>query len=298
MPELPEVETVMRGLEPVFRGRRITAVHLARAGLRFPFPKAFAARLVGRRIDRLERRAKYILAYLDSREILLMHLGMSGRLTILNATGRGLALGEFHEDESSAPASGKGPHDHVVFSLEGGKRVVYTDPRRFGIMDLIAADGIPSHRLLAEIGVEPLGNQFSAAYLADNLRGKKAPLKAALLDQSIIAGLGNIYVCEALHRSGLSPRRRSGSLVARKKYDRRLDDLVGCIRDVLNEAITAGGSTLRDHADPDGRIGAFQHRFAVYDREGRPCLKPGCGGTIRRIVQAGRSTFYCPRCQK
>jgi formamidopyrimidine-DNA glycosylase len=298
MPELPEVETVMRGLEPVFRGRRITAVHLARAGLRFPFPKAFAARLVGRRVDRLERRAKYILAYLDSREILLMHLGMSGRFTILNATGRGVPLGEFYEDEGSAPASGKGPHDHVVFSLEGGKRVVYTDPRRFGIMDLVAANDISDHRLLAEIGVEPLGNQFSAAYLADNLRGKKAPLKAALLDQSIIAGLGNIYVCEALHRSGLSPRRRSGSLVARKKYDARLDVLVRRIRDVLNEAITAGGSTLRDHADPDGRIGVFQHRFAVYDREGKHCLKPGCGGTIRRIVQAGRSTFYCPRCQK
>jgi len=182
--------------------------------------------------------------------------------------------------------------------IEGGWRIVYTDPRRFGVMDLVEEKDIAEHPLLAGIGAEPFGNLFSAAYLAHNFRRKKAPLKAALLDQSLIAGLGNIYVCEALHRAGLSPRRKAGSLVKAKGYDRRLDDLVRHIRAVLSEAIEAGGSTLRDHARPDGELGIFQHRFAVYDREGKPCPKAGCGGTIRRIVQSGRSTFYCPRCQK
>jgi formamidopyrimidine-DNA glycosylase len=297
MPELPEVETVMRGLEKVMLGRRIIEVGLARSGLRLPFPKGFAKRLKGRKIERFERRAKYILAHLDSGEALLLHLGMSGRFTILNGAGEAKALGEFYE-ESAGAEDGKGRHDHVVFTVEGGSRVVYTDPRRFGVMDLIAGEGSERHPLLAAIGVEPLGNAFSATYLAGNLRGKKAPLKAVLLDQSLIAGLGNIYVCEALHRAGLSPLRRAGSLVRKKAYDPRLDDLVRHIREVLLEAIEAGGSTLRDHARPDGELGVFQHRFAVYDREGKPCLKPGCGGTIRRIVQSGRSTFYCPRCQK
>jgi formamidopyrimidine-DNA glycosylase len=297
MPELPEVETVMRGLEKVLGGRRIASVRITRPDLRLPFPAGFAARLAGRKVERFERRAKYILAHLDRGEALLLHLGMSGRFTILNGSGRALRLGEFYEE--GAPAEdGRGRHDHVVFDIEGGMRVVYTDPRRFGIMDLIAEAELAAHPLLAGIGVEPLGNSFSAGYLADNLRGKKAPLKAVLLDQSVIAGLGNIYVCEALHRAGLSPRRRAGTLVRKKGHDARLDDLVRHIRAVLMEAIEAGGATLRDHARPDGERGLFQHRFAVYDREGKPCLKPGCDGTIRRIVQAGRSTFYCPRCQK
>jgi formamidopyrimidine-DNA glycosylase len=297
MPELPEVETVMRGLEKIMLGRRITQVELARADLRRPFPRDFARRLTGRRVKRFERRAKYILVHLDSGDALILHLGMSGRFTVLNGDGRARVLGEFY-DESAAAQNGRGRHDHVVFAIEGGWRVVYTDPRRFGVMDLIDEEGLASHPLLAAIGAEPLGNTFSAIYLADNLRAKKAPLKAALLDQSLIAGLGNIYVCEALHRAGLSPLKRAGSLVRKKGYDPRLDDLVRHIRAVLLEAIEAGGSTLRDHARPDGKLGDFQHRFAVYDREGKPCLKPGCGGTIRRIVQSGRSTFYCPRCQK
>jgi len=297
MPELPEVETVMRGLEKVLLGRRITGVRLARPDLRLPFPQSFAKRLEGRKVERFERRAKYILAHLDNGEALLVHLGMSGRFTILNGDGRALELGEFYE-ESAKAENGEGIHDHVVLTIEGGKRVVYTDPRRFGIMDLVAEEVLPTDPMLTGIGVEPLGNAFSAAYLADSLRGKKAPLKAALLDQSVIAGLGNIYVCEALHRAGLSPRRKAGSLVKKNGYDRRLDALVSHIRTVLSEAIEAGGSTLRDHARPDGELGIFQHRFAVYDREGKPCLRPGCGGTVRRIVQSGRSTFYCRRCQK
>lgn len=297
MPELPEVEIVMRGLEKVLAGRRIIRVHLARGDLRRPFPQRFAARLEGHKIEHLERRAKYILVHLDSGEILLLHLGMSGRFTILNGKERPLGLGEFYE-EGKAAEDGRGPHDHVLIDLEGGRRIVYTDPRRFGVMDLIPEQDLTTHPLLAGIGVEPLGNGFSAAYLADHLRGRKAPLKAVLLDQAVIAGLGNIYVCEALHRARLSPRRRAATLAGKKRHDPRLDDLVGHIRAVLREAIEAGGSTLRDHARPDGEPGDFQHRFAVYDREGKPCVRPGCGGTIRRIVQAGRSTFYCPRCQK
>jgi len=236
MPELPEVETVMRGLEKVLLGRRITGVRLARPDLRLPFPQGFAKRLEGRKVERFERRAKYILAHLDNGEALLVHLGMSGRFTILNGGGHALELGEFYE-ESAEAENGGGTHDHVVLTIEGGKRVVYTDPRRFGVMDLVGEEVLATHPLLAGIGVEPLGNAFSAAYLADSLRGKKAPLKAALLDQSVIAGLGNIYVCEALHRAGLSPRRKAGSLVKKNGYDRRLDALVSHIRAVLSEAI-------------------------------------------------------------
>jgi formamidopyrimidine-DNA glycosylase len=295
MPELPEVETVMSGLKKALLGRRIRAVRLARADLRLPFPPGFEARLAGRRVERFERRAKYILAHLDSGEALLLHLGMSGRFTVMNGAGRALGLGEFYE--KGAAGTGDGPHDHVIFEVEGGGRVVYTDPRRFGVMDLIPERELSTHHLLAGIGIEPFDEAFSAEYLADSFRGRKAPLKAALLDQSVIAGLGNIYVCEALHRAGLSPRRKAGSLVKKRGYDPRLGDVVRHIRAVLTEAIAAGGATLRDHAQPDGRRGAFQHRFAVYDRGGQPCLKRGCGGTIRRIVQAGRSTFYCPRCQ-
>jgi formamidopyrimidine-DNA glycosylase len=297
MPELPEVETVMRGLESVLTGQRISKVRLARGNLRFPFPPDFAARIEGRLVLRLKRRAKYILAFLEGGEVLILHLGMSGRFTIIDAKGRMSGLGEFY-DESMAPEGGSGPHDHVIFTREDGLRVIYTDPRRFGLMDLVGETGLAAHKLLAAIGVEPLGNEFDARYLANAFRGKKAPLKAALLDQTLIAGLGNIYVCEALHRAGLSPKRRAGSLVKKNSYDPRLEDLVRHIRAVLLEAIAAGGSTLRDFIQPKGDKGSFQQVFSVYDREGERCLKRRCGGTIKRIVQSGRSTFYCPKCQK
>ena len=297
MPELPEVETVMRGLETVLTGQRIREVRLARSNLRFPFPPDFVERIEGRLVLRLKRRAKYILAFLEGGEVLILHLGMSGRFTIVDARGRMTGLGEFY-DESAAPESGSGPHDHVVFTREDGLRVIYTDPRRFGLMDLVGEAGLAEHRLLAAIGVEPLGNEFDAAYLAEAFRGKKAPLKAALLDQTLIAGLGNIYVCEALHRSGLSPKRKAGSLVKKNAYDPRLEELVRHIRAVLLEAIAAGGSTLRDFVQPKGDKGSFQQVFSAYDREGEKCPKRRCGGTIKRIVQSGRSTFYCPKCQK
>jgi formamidopyrimidine-DNA glycosylase len=294
MPELPEVETVMRGLKPVLEGRRIETVLLRRDGLRFPFPEGFAQRLTGTRVKGIWRRAKYMISLLDSGDLLLVHLGMTGRFTVLSAAGT-RNLGEFYFENASA-APGEGPHDHVVLGLDDGTRVVFSDPRRFGIMDLFPEAEAGSHKLLRDIGVEPLGNAFDAAYLADRFRGKVAPLKAALLDQHIVAGLGNIYVCEALHRAGLSPRRRARTLVRGKSHDPRLDDLVRHIRDVLGEAIAAGGSTLQDFADTDGAPGAFQQRFLVYDREGQPCAR--CGSTIERLVQSGRSTFYCRKCQR
>jgi len=294
MPELPEVETVMQGLKPVLEGRRILAVEQRRKDLRFPFPKNFAARLQGRRVETLSRRAKYILAAIEGGDTLLIHLGMTGRFTVF-ADGAARNLGEFYFEEG-AGKNGRGLHDHIVFRLEGGTSVVYTDPRRFGMMDLFP--GTAPHKLLKDIGVEPLGNEFGAGILVHAFAGKKAPLKAALLDQRIVAGLGNIYVCEALHRARLSPRRLAGTLVKRGKPDPRLDELVRHIRAVLREAIAAGGSTLNDYARPDGSDGAFQHRFAVYDHEGGLCATPGCAGTIKRIVQSGRSTFYCPSCQK
>lgn len=297
MPELPEVETVMRGLETVLTGQRIAKVRLARSNLRFPFPPDFAKRIEGQLVLRLQRRAKYILAFLDGGEVLIVHLGMSGRFTVVDAKGRTTGLGEFY-DETAAPESGSGPHDHVVLTRADGLRIIYTDPRRFGLMDLVAEDGLASHKLLASIGIEPLGNEFGAMHLAEGFRGKKAPLKAALLDQTLIAGLGNIYVCEALHRAGLSPKRKAGSLVKKNGYDPRLEDLARHIRAVLTEAIAAGGSTLRDFIQPQGEKGSFQQVFAVYDREGEKCPKRGCGGTVKRIVQSGRSTFYCPKCQK
>jgi formamidopyrimidine-DNA glycosylase len=229
--------------------------------------------------------------------VLILHLGMSGRFTIIDGKGRMTGLGEFYE-ESAAGDGGAGPHDHVVFTRDDGLRVVYTDPRRFGLMDLVGEPELDGHKLLSGIGVEPLGNGFDAAYLASAFRGKKAPLKAALLDQRLIAGLGNIYVCEALYRARLSPTRKAGSLVRKNSHDPRLEDLVRHIRAVLLEAIAAGGSTLRDFIQPGGDAGSFQQVFAVYGREGEKCRRRGCGGTIKRIVQSGRSTFYCPRCQK
>jgi len=297
MPELPEVETVMRGLEAVLLGKRIRSVRLRRRDLRFPFPADFVKRIEGRTVLSLRRRAKYILAFLEGGDVLILHLGMSGRFTVIDGKGHMTGLGEFYE-ETEAADGGSGPHDHVVFTRDDGLRVVYTDPRRFGLMDLVGEEGLDRHKLLADIGVEPLGNQFDANYLADALRAKKAPLKAALLDQRLIAGLGNIYVCEALYRAGLSPKRKAGSLVKKGGHDKKLDELVRHIRAVLLEAIAAGGSTLRDFIHPQGEKGSFQQVFAVYDREGEKCLTRRCGGTIKRIVQGGRSTFYCPRCQK
>ena len=294
MPELPEVETVMRGLKPVLEGRTIEAVALRRDGLRFPFPQGFTQRLTGRRFGSLWRRAKYILAPLDSGDCLLVHLGMTGRFTVFSPRDAKRNLGGFYFETGTE--EGNGTHDHVVLSLDDGTRVVYTDPRRFGIMDLFAEADAPNHKLLRDIGIEPLGNELSAPYLAEKFRGKVTPLKAALLDQKIIAGLGNIYVSEVLHRSKLSPKRKSGTLVRNSAIDPRLEIMVGHIRDVLNEAIAAGGSTLQDFAGADGAQGAFQQRFRVYDREGLPCAQ--CGSPILRLVQAGRSTFYCRHCQK
>jgi formamidopyrimidine-DNA glycosylase len=295
MPELPEVETVKRGLEPALVGQRISHVALRRANLRFAFPEDFAQRLEGATITNLYRRAKYILAGLDSGDTLLMHLGMTGRFTILLPDGRKSAPGEFYDD-SVAKATADGPHDHVVFTLENATRIVYSDPRRFGMMDLERSGEV--HPLLENIGVEPLGNALDADYLHGRFSGKKAPLKAALLDQRIIAGLGNIYVCEALFRACLAPTRKAESLARTKKTDQRLDILIRHIRDILNEAITAGGSTLQDYQQVDGSSGAFQERFLVYDREGEPCANKTCRSTIKRLAQSGRSTFYCPTCQK
>ena len=297
MPELPEVETVMRGLIPVLLGHSVAGVELRRSGLRFPFPVDFAARLKGRQILGLHRRAKYILVNLDDGHCLLVHLGMTGRFTVLGNKSLPQNLGEFYFEQGAVDA-GSGLHDHVIFTLDNGMRVVYTDHRRFGVMDLLHESELASHKLLKDIGVEPLGNEFSADFLAGRFRKKSAPLKAALLDQRIIAGLGNIYVNEVLYRSALSPRRKAGTLVRKISHDARLNNLVRHVRDVLNEAIAAGGSTLRDFSGTDGSEGAFQQRFAVYDREGEPCPRTGCRGTIRRIVQSGRSTFYCPSCQK
>ena len=290
MPELPEVETMMRGLKPVLEGRRLTKVELRRGGLRFPFPENFVGRLEGRTISSLARRAKYIVASFDGGDCLLIHLGMTGCFSVQTPTGETKVMGEFYYEEEGA----SGLHDHVVFTLDDGTRVIYSDPRRFGVMDLFSpAQG---HKLLDGIGVEPLGNEFHAQLLAAKFAGKAAPLKAALLDQTIVAGLGNIYVSEALYRARLSPRRKAGTLARGKRVDPRLEELVRHVREVLLEAIDAGGSTLRDFAHADGKSGDFQERFLVYDREGEPCRT--CGAPIRRIVQSGRSTFYCKACQR
>lgn len=295
MPELPEVETVAQGLARAMQGRRIAQVRLNRADLRRPLPPDFAGRLAGRRVEAITRRAKYILLQLSGGESLLVHLGMTGRFTVISPNGRQVSLGELYEE--AEPRSGNHAHDHVVFSLDDGTRIVYTDPRRFGIMDLTSDSS--AHPLTLGLGVEPLGAELTPRYLADIFSGRKAPLKSLLMDQRLIAGLGNIYVCEALFRAAVSPRRKAGSLArSGKNRDPRLSKLVRAIRAVLTDAIAAGGSTLRDYAGADGSLGAFQHRFLVYGREGRPCLRRGCGGTIRRIVQAGRSTFYCSRCQR
>ena len=281
MPELPEVETVRRGLSATFVGARIARAEARRPNLRFPFPERFVARLEGARVRDLRRRAKYLLADLDSGETLAMHLGMSGSFRVEDHP-----VGAFYHPRG-APA-----HDHVVFHFERGARVVYNDPRRFGFMDLIETAALDKHPLFAGIGMEPLGLEFTAAALGAALKNSRAPLKAALLDQRRIAGLGNIYVSEALHGAKLSPMREAGSL-KRQETTR----LARAIRQVLEAAIEAGGSTLRDHRQTDGTLGYFQHRFAVYDREGAACGRARCGGVVTRAVQSGRSTFYCGACQ-
>ncbi|XBQ16928.1 MAG: bifunctional DNA-formamidopyrimidine glycosylase/DNA-(apurinic or apyrimidinic site) lyase [Oceanicaulis sp.] len=286
MPELPEVETVRRGLRPAMDGRRIIAARTNRADLRFPFPARFAERLTGARVERLDRRAKYLLVRLDTGETLLMHLGMSGRFTI-TADDRSRQPGDFVYAPAANPA-----HDHVVFDMQGGAQVVYNDPRRFGFMDLFPTEAQDANKYLAGLGPEPDSNLFSAAHLSEAFAGRKSPVKAGLLDQSVVAGLGNIYVCEALWRARISPRRLCNSVAGA-----RAERLAPAVRDVIAEAIAAGGSTLRDYAGADGAMGYFQHSFDVYGREGEPCRRED-GGVIARIVQSGRSSFFCPLCQR
>ena len=280
MPELPEVETVVRGLRPRLEGRRLQRVEQNCESLRFPLPPAFATRLSGRRVLSISRRAKYMLFHLDREEVLLCHLGMSGRMVL-------------SRDPKAPPA----PHDHVVFTTDAGDEIRFNDARRFGMMDLVAESALPAHRLLRDLGPEPLGNRFSGPVLAQSLRGKRTPIKAALLDQKVVAGLGNIYACESLYFAGLSPRR-----LAYTVQGRRAERLAGAIRDVLTRAVEAGGSSLRDYVQASGELGYFQHQWAVYDREGQACPDCDCApapdGGIRRLVQSNRSTFYCPRRQR
>ena len=295
MPELPEVETIRRGLEPVLVGARIARVEQRRADLRFPFPKNFSKRLTDRTVVKLERRAKYILTHLDDGTVLIIHLGMSGRISITGPGGQGGGqLGEFTHNQGN-----RSIHDHVILRLGSGIEIVYNDPRRFGLMDLATESMLDTHPLLAGLGVEPLGPDLTPEYLARQAIGRRSDLKAFLLDQRIIAGLGNIYVCEALFRTHLNPSRAAACLAtATGKPNTRTAALIPHIRAVLVDAIAAGGSTLKDYAQADGSLGYFQHSFHVYGREGEPCLTPGCRGMVRRIVQAGRSTFFCPVCQR
>jgi formamidopyrimidine-DNA glycosylase len=284
MPELPEVEIVRRGLEPALEGKVFTRVEQHRPDLRFPLPKGFPALLQGRRVERLERRGKYLLAHLSGGQVLLMHLGMTGCFTVHAAV-----------NASATPAT----HDHIVFHMQGGGTVTYNDPRRFGYMLLIPNKDLGEHPLLHHLGVEPLGAELTPQYLARHARGKKVALKPFLADQRIVAGLGNIYACEALYRARLSPKRGAASIASKSgQPNERTLALVPAIREVLEDAIAAGGSSMRDYRNANGELGAFQHKFCVYGREGKPCLRKGCVGTVRRIVQSGRSTFYCPRCQR
>lgn len=289
MPELPEVETVCRGLAPALEGRRLVKVETRRAGLRLPFPKDFVGRLTGRRVTALRRRAKYILAELEGGETLVIHLGMSGRMAVYAAGGI-KKLGQYVYDAAPAGA-GTDKHDHVVFETDAPARIVFTDHRRFGLMTLLPTETLENDKLFAGLGVEPLSNGFHAGYLAAALKGKKTPIKSALLDQRVIAGIGNIYACEALFRARLSPKRLAGKVPAAG-----VAALTEAIKAVLRDAIAAGGSSLRDYKQADGNLGNFQHHFDVYGREGEPC--PTCKGVVKRIVQAGRSTFFCPKCQK
>jgi len=283
MPELPEVETVRRGIAPVMEGELIANVQVNRPDLRWPFPDRMAERLKGRHVTQVRRRSKYILVDVDSGETLLIHLGMSGRILI-----SGDPQGRFVHDH---PAVQK--HDHVVFEMRSGARITYNDPRRFGAMDLLDRAGADEHPLLRDIGPEPFGNGFAPDPFFSAIKGRNSPIKSVLLDQKTVAGLGNIYVCETLFRAGIDPQTKANKL-SRK----RADSLVPIIRDVLSEAIEAGGSSLKDFRQADGELGYFQHSFDVYGRENEPCRTVDCKGTIRRIVQSGRSTFLCAQCQR
>ncbi len=278
MPELPEVETVRRGLAPVLEGHRIERARLFRLDLRFPIPKGFAKRLTGRRVIGVERRAKYLLIRLEGAEVVISHLGMSGRYRIY---------------KNAVDAPPLEPHDHLEIVTDAGAVVRYNDPRRFGILDLCRADALSEQKFLKDIGPEPLGNAFDGAVLAAGLAGRKTPIKVALLDQHVVAGVGNIYASEALYRAGISPRRSAATVKGE-----RAARLANAIRAVLAEAIEAGGSTLRDHRQTSGELGYFQHRFAVYDREGEPCPGCDCKTGIRALRQGGRSTFYCAKRQR
>jgi formamidopyrimidine-DNA glycosylase len=297
MPELPEVETVRRGLQPAMEGAMIAKAEVRRKDLRFPFQKDFVARLTGQTVTGLGRRAKYLMADLGSGDVLLMHLGMSGSFRVIKDSIKDSgqnAPAKFHHPRSEDRA-----HDHVLFRMSSGATVIFNDPRRFGYMKIIARTALEDEPLLRGLGPEPLGNEFDAALLARSCANKKTSLKAALLDQRVVAGLGNIYVCEALYRAHLSPRRLAATLATKKgEPTDRAKRLVTAIHAVLNQAINAGGSSLRDHRQTSGELGYFQHSFQVYDREGAKCQTPGCGGTVRRFTQNGRSTFWCPKCQK
>ncbi|MDE4173018.1 bifunctional DNA-formamidopyrimidine glycosylase/DNA-(apurinic or apyrimidinic site) lyase [Phaeobacter sp. PT47_59] len=283
MPELPEVETVRRGLAPAMEGAVIARAAVNRPDLRWPFPDRMAERLTGARVNALRRRSKYILADLDTGETLLVHLGMSGRMTV-----SGDPLGQFVHDHPQAQK-----HDHVVLDMDNGARITFNDPRRFGAMDLLETATAEQHKLLSVLGPEPLGNDFHEDHLIAAFKGRNTPVKSALLDQGIIAGLGNIYVCEALFRAGISPKRKAGQIAAP-----RVAALVPIIRTVLEDAIRAGGSSLKDFRQANGELGYFQHTFDAYGREGEPCRREGCNGTIARITQSGRSSFYCGKCQR
>jgi formamidopyrimidine-DNA glycosylase len=292
MPELPEVETVRRGLMPAMLGARIDRVELRRMDIRFPFPERFEMRLTGRRIVDANRRAKYLLFQLDSGETLIVHLGMSGSFRMEKTAVS--TPGKFHHERSKDPK-----HDHVVLVLDNGWVVTYNDPRRFGFMDLAPTEALAQHPRLRGLGAEPLAPKFDARCLAKLFAGARTTLKAGLLDQKRIAGLGNIYVCEALFRARLAPSRQASILAdARGAPTRAAAAVAEAIRDVLEKAIEAGGSTLRDHRQANGELGYFQHVFKVYDREGLPCVREHCSGIVARITQSGRSTFYCTKCQR
>jgi len=293
MPELPEVETVRRGLAPVMEGARFVEVVANRGDLRWPLPKDFVQRLKGQTVSGLGRRAKYLLADLSSGDVLVMHLGMSGSFRVEQDSGM-VTPGAYYHDRSNDLA-----HDHVVFRMSSGATIRFNDPRRFGSMKLVPRTKLDEEPLLRALGPEPLGNEFDAAMLAAACRAKNTSLKAALLDQTVVAGLGNIYVCEAFSRALLSPKRKASTIANRNGTPNdRAVRLIDAIKKVLQEAIEAGGSSLRDHRRTDGELGMFQHNFRVYDREGKPCPTCGCKGTIKRIVQNGRSTFFCPVCQR
>ena len=282
-----------KGLEPILVGNAFARVEQRRKDLRFPLPKHFAERLKGRTVEALDRRAKYLLARLDDGEVLVMHLGMTGRFSIDHANGEAETPGRFVHSQAGPPK-----HEHIVFHLGDGATIRYSDARRFGLMDIVSADGLSSYALFKGLGVEPLSSSFTPQWLATKLKGKATSIKAALIDQRLIAGLGNIYACEALFRARISPKRLAGTLATKTgKATQKTKALVDSVKAVLEDAIKSGGSSLRDYKRADGSLGEFQHRFNVYGREGKPCARKGCGGTVRRIVQGGRSTFYCPTCQ-